>query len=122
MARRRKYNTEEEKKEAQKNYAKMYYNKHKEDPKFLNNRKYYYLKYRKGLSQSRKEFMRNYNTDYVYYIRNVITGKFEKKIAQTKEQARILNHKIKEMENRKKYLINKFGHLHITTEKVTNND
>ena len=94
MARRRKYNTEEEKKEAQKNYAKMYYNKHKEDPKFLNNRKYYYLKYRKGLSQSRKEFMRNYNTDYVYYIRNVITGKFEKKIAQTKEQARILNNKI----------------------------
>lgn len=113
MGKVKKYISEEEKKKALKQYAKEYYAKRKNDPTFITARKYYYLKYKKGLSQTRKDFMRNYNTDYVYYVRNIITGKFEKKIAETKEQAKMLDQKIKEMESRKQYLEDKFGHLHI---------
>ena len=117
MGRLKKYKSEEEKKAAMKQYAKEYYTKKKEDPTFITARKYYYLKYKKGLSQARKDFMRNYNTDYVYYVRNIVTGKFEKKIAETKEQAKMLEERIQEMEQRKQYLEDKFGHLHIKMEK-----
>ena len=55
--------------------------------------------------------MREYNSDYVFYIRNVRTGKFQKKIEKAEQNSNILKENIKVMKDRLNYLINKFGHL-----------
>lgn len=113
MGRKSKYKTLEEKKIANNEAAKSWYQKHKNDPSFIERRKWYQIRYYDNLDVTKKQFFREYNTDYIFYVRNVVTGKFEKKIADTKEKADKLINKIKEMEERRSYLINKFGHLKI---------
>ena len=111
MARPKKYNTSEEKKEAMKQFSKNWYHRHKNDPEYIKLTKFRYNKYRKGLKDTKEDFMREYNTDYVYYIRNVRTGKFQAKIFKAKETSANLIKNIKEMEKELDRLLNRFKHL-----------
>ena len=108
---KKKYNTIEERKEANKRNAINYYHKHKNDPEFMNKRRAYYEKYYSRLNQDKKNAYKSYNTDYVFYIKNVRTGLFELKITRYLNKFHELGEKIKKMEDRLAYLRNKFGHL-----------
>lgn len=107
----RKYNTPEEKRESLNRNCREWYQKHKNDPSFKKLTQYRYEKYKKGLPESKEEFLKSYNTDYVYYIRMVRTGKFQKKIEKAEQNANIMSENIKMMKARLNYLIKKFGHL-----------
>lgn len=108
---KRKYNTEEEKKIAKKINAKNFYNKHKNDPEFISKRKAYFDKYYKELNNVKKEAYREYQADYAFYTRSVLTGKFEKKIIKNKELLKRLENKIFNMEAKLLNIKNKFKHL-----------
>lgn len=111
MPRPKKYNTPEEKKEAMKTYFRNWYYRHKNDPEYIKLTIYRQEKYKRGFTGSKEDFMREYNSDYVFYIRNVRTGKFQKKIEKAEQNSNILKENIKVMKDRLNYLINKFGHL-----------
>lgn len=106
-----KYKTEEEKIEAYHRNAKNFYEKHKNDPKFIEKRKAYLNGYYKSLDKTRKEAYREYQADYAFYVRSVVSGRFEKKIAKSKKQLKALQDKIYNMEQRLLYIKNKFAHL-----------
>jgi len=108
---KKKYNTLEERKEANKRNAINFYNNHKNDPEFIKKRKAYYEKYYSRLSQDKKKLYKTYNTDYAFYIKNIRTGLFELKINKYLNKYNELNKKIKKMQDRLTYLRNKFGHL-----------
>ena len=107
----KKYNTPEEKRAAMNRICRAWYQKHKNDPEYKKLVKYRYEKYKKGLNDTKEQFLREYNTDYVYYIRNVRTGKFQKRIVKAEENASIMLDNIKLMKKRLDYLLKKFGHL-----------
>lgn len=105
------YKTEEELRQAKNRISRNWYQKHKNDPEYKKLVKYRYEKYKRGQIETKEEFMREYNTDYVYYIRNVRTGKLEKRIAKIETRAEDLLKTIKYMKARLDYLLKKFGHL-----------
>ena len=113
-----KYKTQEEKKQAVINNAKRWYQNHKNDEIFKAKRKAYLEKYFKGLNSTKKEFLKQYNSDYTFYVRNIKTGKFEKRIVKKKEQQAKLEQIIKEMEEKLIDITNKFKHL----DEVKSND
>lgn len=106
-----KYKNEEEKKQANRINAKNWYERHKNDEQFKNKRRSYMARYKNALSDAKKQFLREYNSDYVFYVKNVKTGKFEKRIAKTKQQLLALQDKLEVMQNRLYHIKNKFGHL-----------
>lgn len=106
-----KYKTKEERKEALLQNAKNYYKTHKDEPEFKEKRRGYYKGYYSGLSEVKKQAYRSYNSEYSFYMRSVVTGRFEKKIIKNKKLLKALENKIFEMENKLKYMKNKFGHL-----------
>ena len=119
---KKKYFTQEEKIAANKRNSQKWYEEHKADPEFIKRRQLYQIRYRKNIDALKKDYMREYNTDYIFYVRNVVTGKFEKKIAKTKAQYLDISKKLKSMERRMKYLTDKFGHLKFDKwEKKTKN-
>lgn len=111
MARNKKYQTLEEKKAAGNETAKRWYHQHKNDPEFILRRKWYQAKYYDKLNVEKHTFMREYNTDYAFYIRSIRTGKLENKIQKAKEQYNKLKTNIENMEKRLVDLKQKFGHL-----------
>lgn len=108
---KKKYNTEEEKRQALLKNAKKYYDIHKDDPLFRQKRKEYYKGYYRELSQAKKEAYRTYNSEYSFYVRSVVTGSFEQKIVKNKQRLKELENKIFEMETKLQYMKDKFGHL-----------
>lgn len=111
MGRKAKYNTPEEKRAAMRAASKAWYEKHKNDASFIMRRRWYQTKYYDKLNVTKKDFLREYNTDYVFYIRNVRTGKLEKRIVQDKEALKKLEQSIFEKETRLRDLTQRFGHL-----------
>lgn len=111
MPRKAKYKTLEEKKIANKNNAKLWYQKHKNDPEFILRRKWYQAKYYDKLSVTKQEFLREYNTDYAFYIRSVRTGRLERKIIKSEAQLKKLQNSIHNMKARLADIQNRFGHL-----------
>ena len=120
MSRPSKYKTPQEKKEALKIYAKNWYERHKNDPEFIKVKKFRYNKYKKGLKETKEQFLREYNTDYIFYIRNVRTGKFQKKIVKAEQTSEQLIKSIKDMKMELDRLLNKFEHLENKENKETN--
>lgn len=108
---RKKYNTEEERIKANLASAKKYYLEHKQDPKFIAKRRAYLNNYYKSLDGTRKEAYRTYQTDYAFFMRNVINGNYEKKILKKENQIKELQKKIIQMKERLSYIQDKFKHL-----------
>lgn len=106
-----KYNTIEEKKQANRNAAKKWYYAHKDTEEFKKKRNEYHRRYYNSMKDVKKEVIKAYNRDYIFYVKSVITGRFEKKIVKTKEQLKELTNKLNAMQNRLEYLTEKFGHL-----------
>lgn len=117
MPRKKIYNTPEERRLANNARARQWYQNHKNTEKFKKDRKYYQLKYCNGLSDTKKQFLREYNSDYIFYVRSVRTGRFERKIIKSKEELKKLESKIFNMEARLNDLKEKFGHLENTNDK-----
>ena len=120
MSRHKKYATIEEKKAAGNINAKNWYQKHKNDPEFIKRRKWYQAKYYSKMNVDKKDFLREYNTDYAYYIKSVRTGKLEKKIIKSKQKVYDLQASIEEMEHRLEDLTKRFGHLENKNIEVKN--
>lgn len=120
MSRNKKYKTAEEKRLAGNENAKRWYKNHKNDPEFIKRRRWYQAKYYDNLNVAKKDFLREYNSDYALYIRSVRTGKLEKKIIKSKQKVSDLQASIVEMERRLEDLTNRFGHLEIKPEEVKN--
>lgn len=108
---KKKYTTEEEKKKATIDNAKRWYQNHKNDEAFKAKRKAYLNKYFKGLDDTKKEFLKQYNSDYTFYVRNIRTGKFEKRIVKKKEQVKQIQAIIDSMEQKLLALNERFKHL-----------
>jgi hypothetical protein len=108
---KKKYATLEERRLAGIEAAKKFYQDHKNEPEFMEKRRGYYKKYYSGLSEVRKKAYRSYNSEYSFYMRSVLTGRFEKKIIKNKQRLKDLEQKIFEMEQKLIYMKNKFGHL-----------
>lgn len=111
MPRNKKYKTEQEKKAAGNENAKRWYQNHKNDPEFIKRRRWYQAKYYDNLNVAKKDFLREYNSDYALYIRSVRTGKLEKKIIKSKQKVSDLQASIIEMEKRLEDLTKRFSHL-----------
>lgn len=116
MTRQSKYKTQEEKKKANSDAAKKWYYANKDSEEFKKKRNEYHKKYYNNLNQVKREALKAYNSDYAFYIKNIKTGKFELKIARTKEQLKELNNKLNKMEERFIYLKNKFVRLETKNE------
>ena len=116
MKAKSKYNTIEEKKQANRDAAKKWYYAHKDSEEFKKKRNEYHKKYYNNLDQVKKEALKAYISDYVFYIKNIKTGKFELKIARTKDQLKELTNKLNKMEERFIYLKNKFVRLETKNE------
>jgi len=114
----KKYNTPEEKRESLNRNCRNWYQKHKNDPEYQKLTLYRYEKYKRGLNISKEDFLKSYNADYVYYIRMVRTGKFQKKIEKAEQNSIILTENIKMMKARLEYLLKKFGHLEKPEEEI----
>lgn len=108
---RKKYKTEEERLKARKEASKRWYNKHKNDPKQLQKRAYYQAKYYDKLNVNSEEFLKDYNTEYKFYLRNIHTGKLQRKIVKAKKQVEDLSKKIEQWEQRLVLLKIKFLNL-----------
>ena len=106
-----KYKTIEEKKEANKQNARNWYQKHKNDPKFIEKRKKYLARYYSNIDSIKKDFYKTYHANYSFYVRNIRTGKLEKKIIKSKEELKRLENSIFDMENKLAHLKKVFGHL-----------
>ena len=113
-----KYMTKEEKRKANNENAKKWYQNHKNDEAFKAKRKAYLNKYFKGLDDTKKEFLKQYNSDYTFYVRNIRTGKFEKRIIKKKEQVKQIQAIIDSMEQKLLTLNKRFKHL----DEVKSND
>lgn len=111
MPKKSKYKTAEERKKANNENAKLWYQKHKNDPEFIKRRKYYQAKYYDKLNVTKQEFLKEYNTDYAFYIRSVRTGKLEKKILKSEKQLSKLQNSIHNMKVRLTDIQKRFGHL-----------
>ena len=111
MARKSKYNTKEDKINANREAAKKWYYTHKNDEEFKQKRNAYHRKYYNNIQKAKREYLRSYNTDYAFYVKNVRTGKFERKIIKTKEELKELESKLHNMETRMSSLLDRFGHL-----------
>lgn len=122
MARQSKYKTQEEKKKANNESAKRWYYNHKNDESFKQKRNEYHRKYYNNLKIAKREYLKSYNTDYSFYVKNVRTGKFEKRIVKTKEELKALELKVFNMEQKLIYIKNKFGHLDNKITNEVNND
>ena len=108
---KKKYRTEKQRREAILQNAKNYYQVHKDEPEFKEKRRGYYKGYYRGMTEVRKQAYRSYNSEYSFYMRSIVTGRFEKRILKSKKQLQNLQNKILEMENKLQYMKNKFGHL-----------
>lgn len=116
MPKQNKYKTIEERRKANNESAKRWYHNHKNDENFKRKRNEYHKKYYNSLDQVKKDALKTYNSDYVFYIKNIRTGKFELKIAKTKQQLTELTNKLNRMQERFTYLKNKFYKLETKNE------
>lgn len=91
--------------------ARNYYKKHKDEPEFKAKRKEYINNYFKKIDKDKKKQYHNYVVDYAFYIRSVVTGRFQKKIEKNKQRLKDLQNKIYAMEDRLKDIQLRFGHL-----------
>lgn len=108
---KRKYNNDEQRRLARIQTAKKYYQEHKNDEEFKEKRKYWRKNYMKNLQEHKKSIYKKYNTDYIFYKRNIITGKFKEKILNKKHKIEELREQVLKMEERLMDLTLKFQHL-----------
>lgn len=111
MARNKKYNTDEERRLAKIETAKKYYQKHKNEEEFIKRRKYYSWKYTQNLNVEQKDFLKEYNTDYCFYVRSIRSGRLNRRIEEKKQKVKELQEQIANMEKRLADLTAKYGHL-----------
>ena len=111
MGRKKKYLTEEEKKESLNQNAKNWYQRNKDNPDFILRRKWYQTKYYDNLNISREDFIREYNADYALYMRSIRTGRLARKIAKNKERVKYLQDCITRDEKRLYEVTERFKHL-----------
>ena len=74
MSRKNKYNTAEERRIANNESAKKWYYNHKNDEEFKQKRNAYHRKYYSTLKDSKRNYLKSYNTDYSFYRKNIKTG------------------------------------------------